>query len=193
MVMKTKSYKNWWFLTINGIIAILFGLLFLFYTKELINFIITAFGIIILAVGIVYLVIAIYNLKKDKGLFLNFFLGIIFFAIGLFILIFPKISLGVFLVLMGVWAIVVGIFQLIILKNVGKNFPAKNLLLFNALLISVMGLIMFFNPFEFTDFVVKLLGFFSIIFGLVMIYLSFKIRKVLMKTEKEVGNTSMTG
>jgi uncharacterized membrane protein HdeD (DUF308 family) len=191
--MKTKSYKNWWFLTINGIIAILFGLLFLFYTKELINFIITAFGIIILAVGIVYLVIAIYNLKKDKGLFLNFFLGIIFFAIGLFILIFPKISLGVFLVLMGVWAIVVGIFQLIILKNVGKNFPAKNLLLFNALLISVMGLIMFFNPFEFTDFVVKLLGFFSIIFGLVMIYLSFKIRKVLMKTEKEVGNTSMTG
>jgi uncharacterized membrane protein HdeD (DUF308 family) len=185
VVMKTKSYKNWWFLTINGIVAILFGLLFLFYTEELISFIITAFGIILLAVGIVYLVVAICNLKKDKGLFLNFFLGIIFSAIGLFILIFPKISLGVFLVLMGVWAVVVGIFQLIILINVGKTFPAKNLILFNALLITVMGLVMFLRPFEFTDFVVKLLGFFSIIFGLVMIYLSFKIRKVLMKTKKE--------
>jgi len=190
--MKTRNYKNWWFLTINGIVAILFGLLFLFYTDVLINFIITVFGVVILAVGLIYLGIAIYKLKKEKGLFLTFFLGIIFIAIGLFILIFPKISLGLFLVLMGVWAVVVGIFQLIILINVGKNFPAKNLILFNALLITVMGVIMFFKPFEFTVFVVKLLGFFSIIFGVVMIYLSFIIRKVLMKTEKEVEYTSPT-
>lgn len=189
--MKTKSYNNWWFLTINGIVAILFGFLFLFYTDELINYIIMAFGIIILAVGIVYLVIAIYNLKKEKGLFLKFFQGIIFSATGLFILIFPKISLGLFLVLMGFWAIMVGIFQLFILVNVGKKFPAKNLILLNALLIIVMGVIMFFESFEFSYFVVKLLGFFSIIFGVVMIYLSFFIRKVLMKTEIE--NTSLTG
>jgi uncharacterized membrane protein HdeD (DUF308 family) len=191
--MKTKSYNNWWFLAINGIVAILFGLLFLFYTDALINFIITAFGIIILAVGIVYLAIAIYNLKKEKGLFLNFFLGIIFAAIGLFILIFPKISLGLFLVLIGFWAITVGIFQLIILLNVGKKFPSRNLILFNALLIIAMGLIMFFRPFEFTGFVVKLLGFFSIVFGVVMIYLSFIIRKVLMKTEKDIENNFPTG
>jgi uncharacterized membrane protein HdeD (DUF308 family) len=191
--MKTKSYNNWWFLAINGIVAILFGLLFLFYTDALINVIITAFGIIILAVGIVYLAIAIYNLKKEKGLFLNFFLGIIFAAIGLFILIFPKISLGLFLVLIGFWAITVGIFQLIILLNVGKKFPSRNLILFNALLIIAMGLIMFFRPFEFTGFVVKLLGFFSIVFGVVMIYLSFIIRKVLMKTEKDIENNFPTG
>jgi uncharacterized membrane protein HdeD (DUF308 family) len=191
--MKTKSYNNWWFLAINGIVAILFGLLFLFYTDALINFIITAFGIIILAVGIVYLAIAIYNLKKEKGLFLNFFLGIIFAAIGLFILIFPKISLGLFLVLIGFWAITVGIFQLVILLNVGKKFPSRNLILFNALLIIAMGLIMFFRPFEFTGFVVKLLGFFSIVFGVVMIYLSFIIRKVLMKTEKDIENNFPTG
>jgi len=191
--MKTKSYNNWWFLAINGIVAILFGLLFLFYTDALINVIITAFGIIILAVGIVYLAIAIYNLKKEKGLFLNFFLGIIFAAIGLFILIFPKISLGLFLVLIGFWAITVGIFQLVILLNVGKKFPSRNLILFNALLIIAMGLIMFFRPFEFTGFVVKLLGFFSIVFGVVMIYLSFIIRKVLMKTEKDIENNFPTG
>ena len=190
--MKTKNYNNWWFLAINGIVAILFGLLFVFYTDELINFIITAFGIIILAVGIVYLAIAIYNLKKEKGLFLNFSLGIIFSAMGLFILIFPKTSLGLFLVLMGLWAVAVGIFQLVIMVNVGKKFPAKSLIFLNASLIIVMGLIMFFKPFEFTVFVVKLLGFFSIIFGVVMIYLSFIIRKVLMKTEKEVEYTSPT-
>jgi len=191
--MKTKNYNNWWFLAINGIVAILFGLLFVFYTDELINFIITAFGIIILAVGIVYLVIAINNLKKEKGLFLNFSLGIIFSAMGLFILIFPKTSLGLFLVLMGLWAVAVGIFQLVIMVNVGKKFPAKSLIFLNALLIIVMGLIMFFKPFEFTGFVVKLVGFFSIIFGVVMIYLSFIIRKVLTKTEKEIENTSPTG
>jgi uncharacterized membrane protein HdeD (DUF308 family) len=187
--MKTKSYNNWWFLAINGIVAILFGLLFLFYTDELINYIITAFGIIILAVGIVYLAIAIYNLKKEKGLFLNFFLGIIFSAMGLFILIFPKISLGLFLVLMGFWAVAVGIFQLVIMVNVGKKFPAKSLILLNALLIIMLGVIMFFKPFEFTSFVVKIVGFFSIIFGVVMIYLSFIIRKVLL----EIENTSPTG
>ena len=187
--MKTKSYNNWWFLAINGIVAILFGLLLLFYTDELINFIITAFGIIILVVGIVYLVIAINNLKKEKGLFLNFSLGIIFSAMGLFILIFPKTSLGLFLVLLGLWAVAVGIFQLAIMVNVGKKFPAKSLILLNAFLIIVMGVIMFLKPFEFTSFVVKLLGCFSVIFGMVMIYLSFIIRKVLL----EIENISPTG
>ena len=62
--METKLYKNWWFLVLNGVIAILVGLLFLIYTKTLLTSIINAFGIIILVSGLVQLILSRWGLKK---------------------------------------------------------------------------------------------------------------------------------
>jgi uncharacterized membrane protein HdeD (DUF308 family) len=183
--METKFYKNWWFLALNGIIAILVGLLFLYYTKELIASIINAFGIIILTAGMVMLIVAIYNLKKDKKMVSSFVLAVIFFTIGICILIFRESSQALFFTMMGVWAVIVGIFQLVILVNVKKNLSNKNILLFNGLLTIVLGGVLFFDPFSFPEIIIKIIGAFTVIFGLVMIYLAFVIRKVTMAGEKE--------
>jgi uncharacterized membrane protein HdeD (DUF308 family) len=183
--METKLYKNWWFLALNGVIAILVGLLFLYYTKTLLTSIINAFGIIILASGIVQLILAIYNLKKDKRIASSFILAVIFFTIGICILLFQQSSQALFFIMMGVWAVIVGIFQFVILVNVKRNLSNKNILLFNGLLTIIFGISLFFNPFTFPDIAIKILGAFAVIFGLVMIYLSFVIRKVTLAGEKE--------
>lgn len=183
--METKLYKNWWFLTLNGVMTILIGLLFLFYTKTLLASIITAFGIIILVAGMVELILAIYNLKKDKRMVSSFVLAVIFITIGICILLFQQSSQALFFIMMGIWAVIVGIFQLVILVNVKRNLSNKNILLFNGLLTILLGAIFFFNPSSFPDIVVKILGAFADIFGLVMIYLSFVIRHVTQAGAKE--------
>ncbi len=184
--METKLYKNWWFLALNGIIAILLGLLFLFYMETLLASVINAFGIIILLAGLVQLILAIYHLKKDKRIVSSFILAVIFFSIGICILLFRQSSQSLFFIMMGVWAVIVGIFQLVILINVKRNLSNKNFLLFNGLLTIIFGVSFFFNPSSFPSIVIKILGVFSIIFGLVMIYLSFVIRKATLSGEKEV-------
>jgi uncharacterized membrane protein HdeD (DUF308 family) len=87
--------------------------------------------------------------------------------------------------MMGVWAVIVGIFQLVILINVKRNLSNKNIILFNGLLTIILGALFFLNPSTFNDIVIKILGVFTVIFGVVMIYLSFVIRKVTLAGEKE--------
>jgi uncharacterized membrane protein HdeD (DUF308 family) len=185
--METKLYKNWWFLALNGIITILFGLLFLFYSDALLASVINAFGIIILFAGLVQLILAMVNLRKDKRVVSSFILAIIYFTIGICILLFRQNSLALFFIMVGVWAVIVGIFQLVILVNVKRNLSNKNFLLFNGLLTIIIGVIFFFNPTTFPVIVIKIMGIVAILLGLVMIYLSFVIRKATLAGEKEAA------
>ena len=183
--METKRYKNWWFLAVNGIIAILFGLLLLLFTKEVIQTIVFSFGVVILAAGLILFFTAVYQIKKEKGVGMLLFQSILSVAIGIIIMLFTKDSLRFFLILIGVWAVIVGIMQLVVLINVKRNLSNKNIFLFNGLLTIVMGVILFLDPFAIAGFVVTLTGIFSIVFGLVLIYLSFALRTIASSELKE--------
>jgi uncharacterized membrane protein HdeD (DUF308 family) len=104
-------------------------------------------------------------------------------AIGSAIMIFRESSVDLFFILLGVWAIIVGIFQLVILVNIRKQLRNKNIILFNGLLTIALGVVLFFHPFAFAVLLIKMLGGFATIFGLLMIYLSFTIRKATMRPE----------
>ncbi|MEI6901182.1 MAG: hypothetical protein WCL00_14995, partial [Bacteroidota bacterium] len=60
----------------------------------------------------------------------------------------------------------------------------KNLFLFNGLLTLGVGIVLFFNPFAMVGFVIKMIGAFSLVFGCLLIYLSFILKKVLAAGEK---------
>ena len=184
--METKTYKNWWFLTTNGIISIVFGILMLFCTREFLLGIILYFGIAMLGAGVLLLVASVYNLKKDKKAGMILFQSIASVTIGLVIIIAPKEEiLRFFLLLIGVWAIIVGIFQIAILVNVGKTLANKNIILFNGLFTMALGAFLCLKPFEFATLAAQLIGALSILFGLIMIYLSLLLRKVSVIRGKE--------
>lgn len=176
--MEKKRYSNWWFLALNGIIAILFGLLILLYTQEVIKTLVFYFGVVILLTGLALLGTAILNLKKEKKAGMLLFESIVTVAIGIIIMFFPQNSLEFFFILIGVWAVILGIVQLIILINVKGGLTGKNIFLFNGLLTIAMGVLLFFNPYSVADFLVKMIGVFSLLFGCVLIYLSFVLRRI---------------
>jgi uncharacterized membrane protein HdeD (DUF308 family) len=183
--METKTFKNWWFLSLNGCIAILFGLLLLLFTKEFILTVVVYIGVLILLAGLVLLLVAIYNLKKDRSVALMMVQAIASIAIGLIMMIFREETLKVFLILVGVWAVIVGIFQLVVLVNVKRNLTNKNIILFNGLLTVALGVVLIFKPFGIGDLIGKLIGIFSILFGVLMVYLGFIIRKVTIGNETD--------
>jgi len=181
--MLKKSYSNWWFLAVNGLIAILFGLLLMFFTRETIATLVFYFGLVVLLSGIAMLITGIINLRKEKKAGLLLFESIITVAIGSIIMFYPQHSLEFFLIVIGVWAVILGIVQLILLINTKGELAGKNIFLFNGLLTLAIGIFLFFDPYSFAAFVIKVLGVFSLVFGSILIYLSFVLRQ-LVRGEK---------
>jgi uncharacterized membrane protein HdeD (DUF308 family) len=183
--METKPNKNRWFLAINGIIAILFGLLLLLYSREIILGIVFYLGLAIALGGLLFLIIAINNLKKDKSVGMLILQSIFSLVIGLGIMFFDKESLQLFFLLLGIWAIISGIFQLVILVNIKRNLTNKNIILFNGLITIALGVVMILEKGAVAVFVFKVIGVVAILLGLVMVYLSIIIRKTAILTDEE--------
>jgi uncharacterized membrane protein HdeD (DUF308 family) len=184
--METRTYKNWWVLSTNGILSIAFGLLMLFCTEILIHGIILYFGIALLLAGLVLLAVSVRNIKKDKKVGMVLLQSVSSVAIGLAVILAPKEDIvRFFFLLIGVWAIILGIFQVAILVNLGKSLSNKNILLFNGLLTMALGLLLCLKPLAMMSLMAHLVGALAVLFGIIMIYLSLLLRKVTVVRGKE--------
>lgn len=185
--MEQQGKKNWWFLVINGVIAILLGIFLLFFDKDQIQVLMIYIGIGILVVGAILLFTAIRNIKINKHASMLLWESILTLVIGLIMVLFPTFSLKFFLIIIGVWAVIIGIVQLAILVHIKEKLKSKNVLLINGLLTIVLGVLLFFDPITTAGFLLKILGAFAVIFGILMIYFGF-----VLKTVKEVVDGSAT-
>jgi uncharacterized membrane protein HdeD (DUF308 family) len=176
--METIRFKNWWFLAVNGCIFAIFGLLMLFFTEDFIKTLLLYFGFVMLAGGAVLLVAGINNIRRDKSGTMILVESIVAMAIGIALIFFPEASAAVFLIMIGIWAIIIGIIQLVIIVNFKGEVANKNLLLLNGLLTIALGVALLFNPFQWGIFLIKVIGAFAALFGILLVYFSLKLRAV---------------
>lgn len=174
--MEKRRFKNWGFLAINGLVCILLGILLFTFTQEFLEVVILWFGIAILVSGAGLMISGINAIRKDRGASLVLIESIAAIAIGLVLIFYPGFSLALFLVLIGVWAIIIGIVQIVVLVSLKDVLTSKTLLLVNALLTLLFGVLLFFNPFEWAEFMGKVIGVFAILMGILLIYIAFIIR-----------------
>lgn len=178
MNMETKRYKNWWVLMMNGVIAILFGLLLALFTQQTIESIVFYIGLVILVGGLFLLWQGIRNMKKERSSWVILLESAATITIGGIIMFFPGNSLAFFMMLIGIWMIINAIIQLVFLVNSSLVVPYKSLLLLNALLTLAIGVLLLFNPLSFAVFIWKGIGILAILFGIILIYYSVTIRTV---------------
>jgi uncharacterized membrane protein HdeD (DUF308 family) len=189
--METRVYKNWWILAANGVIAILFGLLLIAFKEDTIKTIVKAFGVVVLLCGVLLVALAIRNIRKDKGSLMIILEAVLTIAIGLIILIQPTESLKLFLTLIGIWAVIIGIVQLVILINIKDAVKNKNILLINSLVTLGLGVALILIPDLFAGFLVIIVGLFALVLGILMIYFSFVLRSVKFVPEKKADATEV--
>jgi len=176
--METIRFKNWWFLAVNGLIFIILGGLLLFFTKESILTMIKYFGILLLAGSAILLFIGINNIRKDKSAGMILMGAIASVAIGLALLLFPQPTLDLFLMLIGIWAIIIGIIQLVIIVNTKGALANKNVILLNGLLTIALGIFLLFKPFDWAIFMGKIIGICSAVFGILLVYFGLVLRAI---------------
>ncbi len=176
--MEQNNNGNWWTLAFNGIIAILYGLLAIFVSEKTLLAIVMYFGIVILIIGAAMLFGVINNMKNKQPYAADMAISIITLIIGSLLAFYTQKSLEIFVIVIGSWAILLGIFQLYLLSN--KNFTksTKNTFLINGLLTLVFGVILFFNPFESATIMLMFSGILAFAFGIILIAISMKVKNL---------------
>ncbi len=174
--MKNQITRNWWIFSVNGLLAVFYGILALFVTEETMVTLAKYSGLAILLVGVVMLLLSIYRIRKEYPFGVLITQSIITIVLGSLILIYTQKTISFFIMILGFWAIVLGILLLVILVNVGSEFYNKNLLLVNALVSLLFGSIMLINPYDSAKALVSLSGILAMGFGIILIWFSVQLK-----------------
>ena len=174
--MQTDISKRWATLAANGVIAIIFGVLAIFIPGPTLITLVTYFGIVILILGVAMLIGVIMNIRNGLGYGTDLAEAVVLIIIGSLLSFYTRQSLSVFVVVIGSWAILIGLLQLFFAFQVAPEMNGKNTLLINAGLTLLFGIVLFFNPFQAAVFVLVLTGILAIAVGIILIVLAIKMK-----------------
>ena len=165
-------------MTINGVLALLFGAFALFDSENLLISLSKYFGLLVMIAGLLLLLAAWDQRKKKKKYQMLILEGGAMAVVGLLILIFPLATLKLFLLLIGVWALFTGLMKIYLAASLGSGFPYRNVMFISGTLFSLIGLALLIDPTWIATHVLILFGIVLIIVGIMTIYFSFMIKKV---------------
>ena len=169
-------------MTLKGVLAIGYGVYILISQYTLVTTpLAKIFGIIVLLSGILIITGAFLHKKNNPRWAWWLVEGIVDVAIGLFFVFKPQWAKAFILGLMAVWACIIGLIQIITamrLKSYTHNWWT---LLITGVLSILVAVIIFINPFMAQLAKISFVAIASIVFGLIMAYLSHILKDIYLK------------
>jgi len=184
--MSSKHLTNWWLLTLNGIIAIVYGIIAVIVPDTTVLTIVMYFGIIILIIGLAMLWGAIKNIKENLPYATDLVSSLVTIIVGVLLTFYTAKSLTIFVIIIGAWAILVAAVQFYLATRPDFIPSEKNTFLFNGAIALIFGVILFFNPFTTAKFLVVISGILAFIIGIILISMSIRLKNIEKTIIKEV-------
>lgn len=183
--------RNWWAVGIRGIAAIIFGVLAFIWPDITLIALALLFGAYALVDGVLSLVAAIRGVPRvAQGRWLLALEGILGIAAGILAFIWPDITALVLLLLIGAWAIVTGVLEIIAAVRLRREIEGEWVLALAGLASIVFGALVFINPSAGALAVVWLIGAYAIIFGIALLVLAWRLRAVWEGRRTEAGSAA---
>ena len=172
----TGFLYNWKLNLLKGVLAVMFGIAALLFPEITLITVVKIFGVFAIAGGLLVLTTAAINRRNS---FRNFWLleGIFDIIFGVIILLFSEAAMNVLMILIGFWAIFMGIIMLMIFSSTRRFMYQRGLFLLNAIISIVFGALIIINPFEGGMALTILIGVFAILYGAISIITSIKLAK----------------
>ncbi|MGW5876190.1 HdeD family acid-resistance protein [Nocardiopsis terrae] len=166
--------RNWWVVVLRGVAAVLFGLLALVWPGMTTVALAVVFGAFALVDGVA-LAFTAYRAAPGArtSLALQAGLGII---LGLLALIWPMAAVIALVFLIGAWAVVTGVAEIVTAVRLRAQISSEWLLIFVGALSIIFGLLLWFWPLAGAEAIVLVVGIYAIVFGVVMAVAGFRLR-----------------
>jgi uncharacterized membrane protein HdeD (DUF308 family) len=179
--------RNWWLFLVRGITAVIFSILAVIWPGVTILVLTLFWGAYAFVDGSVALWAGIAGNGKSRGdRWWLIVLGVIGILAGLLALVSPGYVATVLLLLIAVWAIVIGIFQIVGAIRLRREIEGEWLLGLGGVLLVLYGVLLIAQPVAGALSVIWMISFGSFVFGVLTIMLALKLRS---QRRKDVQDT----
>ncbi|WP_017607287.1 HdeD family acid-resistance protein [Nocardiopsis xinjiangensis] len=166
--------RNWWLVVLRGVAAVLFGLLALLWP-----------GLTLVALAVVFGVYALVDagavgyaaLRAERGTRAPLIVqSVLTLIVGLVALLWPLAAVVALVFVVGAWAIITGIGEIVTAVRLRARISSEWLLIFVGALSVIFGLLLWFWPLEGAQALVFVVGAYAIVFGVVLAVAGFRLR-----------------
>jgi uncharacterized membrane protein HdeD (DUF308 family) len=168
--------QDWWIFLLEGVIAIVLGIVALVWPGPTIQVVVALFGLLALLTGIVGVFAAIGAAGNHQSWGWKLTSALIGVLVGLAILRWPGVTVLFVLYLIGFWLILGGVVGIVESFAAHDAVPHAWLLLLTSVISVLFGLVMFFWPGVGLQTVVLLVGIYAVVEGISLCILAFQVR-----------------
>jgi uncharacterized membrane protein HdeD (DUF308 family) len=158
-------------LLLRGIAAVLFGCLAFVWPGLTLVVLVFLFGAYALVDGVTTIFVG-----GGARAWLLVLAGVLSIIAGVLTFIFPHITAFGLLILIASWAVVRGLFEIVAAIQLRKELTNEWMLILGGVISIVFGVLLVLNPSAGALAMVWLIGTFTLVFGIMMIVLSFRLR-----------------
>ena len=168
--------RNWGWIALRGVAGVIFGVLTFINPAISLASLVLVFGAYALADGVFTVVAAVMNRRGERHWVAMLFGGIAGIAIGLLTFLMPGLTTLVLLYLIAAWAIVTGGAEIATAIRLRKVITGEWLLILAGVLSVAFGVVLIVYPGAGALTVVLWIGAYALVFGIMMIALSLRLR-----------------
>ena len=169
--------RNWGWVVLRGVAAVLFGLLAFALPGITLAVLVLIWGAYAIADGVLALIAAYRVRDQGRPFWSLLIVGLLGLAAGVVTFLWPVMTALLLLMFIAAWAVVMGIFQIIAAIRLRKVIQNEWLLGLSGLLSVLFGLLMFLQPGAGALAVIWIIAAYALIFGVLLIWLGFRLKQ----------------
>ena len=168
--------RHWWVFLLRGLVAIVFGLFGFFYPGATLLTLVLFYGAYALVDGVFAIVSAVRGKEGMRPRWWLAVVGVLGIVAGLVTYLMPGLTTLVLLTVIGVWALLYGITEIVGAIRLRKEIDNEWLLMMHGALAVLFGLMALFRPGAGALALVWLIASFAFASGVLLIALAFRLK-----------------
>ena len=179
--MLTLLSKYWWAFVLRGAIAILFGILAYVWPGITLASLVFLFGAYVLVDGVFAIISAISGRQHSDRWWVLLLEGIVGVVVGIMAFAAPGITAVVLLMYIAFWALLTGLLQIIAAIRLRKEIEGEWWMILSGIASIAFAVLLFLRPGDGALAFLWIIGFYAILFGVILVLLGFKLRGMRSK------------
>jgi len=167
--------QHWGSVLLRGICAVIFGLLILDWPGVFIAFIIYLFGACALVSGLFSFFTSLSPRAEGQRALL-LLQGVLGIVLGIFVFCQPAITTWIGILLIAIWALLSGAFELAVSFKLPSGTPGKGLIGLSGFLSALFGILVLSHPLTGLFAIILIIGLYAIVGGIILVLLSLSLR-----------------
>jgi len=169
--------RAWPLVLTRGILGVLFGVLALVWPGITVLALAVLFGIYVL-IDAVGAIVQAFRPGDTGHRFAYALLGVLGLVAGVMTLVWPGVTILVLATLVGAWAVVTGVMEIVAAIRLRKQITGEAFLIVAGALSVLAGILVLFHPIAGAFGVALLIGIYAVLYGVMLVVLSFRLRKL---------------